>query len=279
MAIRNILLSYNGLPGCDAALALASLLARRFDAHLTGLLSYGPSRSVAALGPWITPRMLDAALEGEAARRAEVARAFAEASRALAAERPAKVHFLELGGDADGSLMQAARVYDMVVMAACESADADTAHLEVNADVVALRSGKPVMIAPKGAPVEALPRKALVAWDGGRAAARALSEAMPLLEAQGQALVCAIGDDRKAVRHEGRDVVAQLARHGIQTEWRHMARDARPIGRMLLDVAAANDCGLLVMGAYEHSKFSEDLVGGVTRTVLAESRIPVLMAH
>ena len=176
-------------------------------------------------------------------------------------------------------LMEAARVYDMVVLAACESSTADTAHLAVNADVVALRSGKPVLIAPRGVTLETLPRKALVAWDGGRAAARALSEAMPLLEAQGQALVCAIGDDRRAVRHEGRDVVAQLARHGVQTEWRHMPRDARSIGRTLLDVAAANDCGLLVMGAYEHSKFSEDLVGGVTRTVLDDSPIPVLMAH
>ncbi len=47
----------------------------------------------------------------------------------------------------------------------------------------------------------------------------------------------------------------------------------------MLEIAEASGAGLLIMGAYEHSRFGEALLGGVTRDVLRQSRIPVLVAH
>jgi len=149
MTVKNILVSYNALPGADAALGVAMLMARKYGAHLTGLLSWGPSRISAALGPWVTPELMRSIREQEAERRAEIAGAWREATRALEKERPGKVHWMDLGGDADESLMEAARVYDIVVMGAYEGDD-DTAHLTPHPDVVALRSGRPVLIVPTG---------------------------------------------------------------------------------------------------------------------------------
>lgn len=67
MAIKNILVSYNGTPSSQAALDLALKMAEKYDAHLTGLLSYGPSRMTVALGPWVTPETLESIQENEGA--------------------------------------------------------------------------------------------------------------------------------------------------------------------------------------------------------------------
>ncbi|MEO0682749.1 MAG: universal stress protein [Pseudomonadota bacterium] len=278
MSIKNILVSYNALPSSQAALDLAALMARKYDAHLTGLLSWGPSRIAGALGPWVTGDLLDGLREAEARRRADIAGAFADASAALAHDRPGKVHWMDLGGDADESVMEAARLYDIVVMGRHESSD-ETAHIAPHPDVVALQSGRPVLIVPPDYRTDRLLERALVAWDGGRAAARAVSDAMTLLESKSHVTVFTAGDRGRARRREGLDIVAHLARHGVRTDWKHVSRPQGGVAAAILEAAAAENAGLLVMGAYERPKFAEDLIGGVTRTLLAEAPIPVLMAH
>ncbi|MEM6439474.1 MAG: universal stress protein [Pseudomonadota bacterium] len=278
MALKNILVSYNALGASDAALAVAALMARKYDAHLTGLLSWGPSRISAALGPWVTTELLDSIRIEEARRRTEIAEAFAAAAADLTHERPGKVHFMDLGGDADESLMEAARVYDIVVMGQHESS-AETAHIAPHPDVIALRSGRPVLIVPQGYGADRLVERAVLAWDGGRAAARAMADAMILLESKSHVTVFAAGDAEQTRRREGRDVVDHLARHGVRTDWRPVAAPAGGIARALLQTVEDAKAGLLVMGAYERSKFAEDLVGGVTKSVLAEAQVPVLMSH
>ncbi|MFO7853898.1 MAG: universal stress protein [Paracoccaceae bacterium] len=278
MTVKNILVSYNALPGADAALGVAMLMARKYGAHLTGLLSWGPSRISGALGPWMTPELMRSIREQETERRAEIAGAWREATRALEKEHPGKVHWMDLGGDADESLMEAARVYDIVVMGADESDD-DTAHLTPHPDVVALRAGRPVLIVPTGYRTDRLVERAVLAWDGGRTAARAMADAMDLLETKSHVTVFSAGPDDETRRREGLDVVAHLARHGVHTDWRHVTRPPRGVAEAILDTVRDTGAGLLVMGAYEHRKLAEDLIGGVTRTILERAETPVLMSH
>ena len=276
MTLKNILVSYNALPGANAALALGGLMAKKYDAHLTGLLSHGPSRIGAALGPWVTPDLIETIREQEAEKRAEIAAAFRDGARELEKSRPGKVHWMDLGGDADETLMEAARVYDIVVMGAYE-ADEETAHLAPHPDVVALESGRPVLIVPRGYRTDRLVERAVLAWDGRRAAARAMADAMPLLETKSHVTVFSAGEEVR--RREGLDVVAHLARHGVHTDWRHVDRPATGIAEAMLETVRDTGAGLLVMGAYEHPKFAEDLLGGVTKRVLRDTETPVLMAH
>jgi nucleotide-binding universal stress UspA family protein len=119
----------------------------------------------------------------------------------------------------------------------------------------------------------------LVAWDGKRAAARALGDAVHLLGLSGRTTLLTIGDAPEPAPEAGDDVVALLRRHGLTAE-----RLIRPAGRggvtqAILDACTAAGAGMLVMGAYEHSKFTEDLLGGVTRDILRNARVPVLMSH
>jgi nucleotide-binding universal stress UspA family protein len=221
---------------------------------------------------------MEQVMQAERDRRDEIMRGFLEATRPLEKERPGKVHFLDLGGDADESLMEAARVYDIVIMGQYASS-AETAHLAPHPDLVALRSGRPVLIVPKGYRTDRLVERAVLAWDGGRAAARAMADAMAILETERHVTVATVGDVDEARRAEGRDVVAHLARHGIHTDWAQLERGSGGVAKALLDVVRDRGAGLLVMGAYEHSKFSEDLIGGTTRRILEEIKVPVLMAH
>lgn len=278
MPLKNILVSYNAFGAADAALATGCRLAKRYQAHLTGILSWGPSRISAALGPWVTDELLETIRVSETSRRAEIAAKFREHTRELEKEMAGKVHWLDLGGDADESLMEAARVYDLVVMGAYES-DEETAHLAPHPDLVALRSGRPVLIVPKTHWPDRPVDRAVLAWDGGRAAARAMSDAMTVLETKTHVTVFSAGDAPEARRREGLDVVAHLARHGIQTDWKHVAKPAGGVAKAIRDTVKEKNAGLLVMGAYEHPKVLEDLIGGATKGILAGLDVPVLMAH
>ncbi|MFT7391058.1 MAG: nucleotide-binding universal stress UspA family protein [Paracoccaceae bacterium] len=278
MTIKNILVSYNGLPSSDAALKVALKMSVKYDAHLTGMLSHGPSRMSVALGPWVTPGLLESIRASEDATRIKIAAAFHAAVHGAEKRRSGKHHWFDLGGDADESLMQAARYYDIVVMGQHDGA-ADTSHLQPHPDTVALRSGRPVLIVPTAFDSAGMNGHAVLAWDGGRAAASAMAHALPMLENQSLVTVVTVGDGETARRREGMDVVAHLARHGVMTDWRNVPKIGGGVAGAILDMVREKGAGLLIMGAYEHSKFAEDLIGGVTKSVLKNCPVPVLMAH
>jgi nucleotide-binding universal stress UspA family protein len=120
--------------------------------------------------------------------------------------------------------------------------------------------------------------KLLVAWNGSREAARAVADAMPLLERADEVKVLSakpldIGD------LSGADIALHLARHDVNTEASSSANKDIDIGDLLLNEAAQEGADLLVMGAYGHSRFRETVLGGATRHVLKNMTVPVLMSH
>jgi nucleotide-binding universal stress UspA family protein len=77
----------------------------------------------------------------------------------------------------------------------------------------------------------------------------------------------------------GADIARHLARHGARVEVHRLSSGGEDVGRVLLSQAAAFRADLLVMGAYGHSYLNEWIFGGVTRTVLREADLPVLMSR
>ncbi|HET7410079.1 MAG TPA: universal stress protein, partial [Paracoccaceae bacterium] len=120
---------------------------------------------------------------------------------------------------------------------------------------------------------------ALLAWDGGRAGARALADAMATVLNGARLTVLHVGEDDSEVRRPGRDVMQHLGRHGLHAELVVVPRASRPVAEIVLESAEASGAGLLIMGAYEHSRLGEALLGGVTRDVLRQATLPVLVAH
>lgn len=171
------------------------------------------------------------------------------------------------------------------LLVACNDTAASAAALKIallmmlRPDVIALQSGRPVLIVPEGYTTEALVEHAVLAWDGKRAAARALAEAMLILETKSRVEFVTVGEVPGAEGRPGLDVVEHLRRHGIATERVRLERKDGSVSRAILGHCRRSGAGLLVMGAYEHSKFREDYLGGVTHDLLRELEIPVLMAH
>lgn len=140
-------------------------------------------------------------------------------------------------------------------------------------------SGRPLVIAPSDG-IRAVPRNALIAWDGTHAAARALQDAIALLPAGAEAIVARVTDD-KAPRMDqsGIEAAHHLARHGIKAEFRNIPREGRDVYDCLVATAQDAACDLIVAGAVRHSPVHELVFGSVTGRVLdGDCPLPVLLS-
>ncbi len=272
MTIKNILVAYNGSPQAQGALKTALVMAERYGAHLTGVLAHGLPNLLYAYGGHVPQAAMDQLEEADKAHRDEVRKAFLETTSGYPANM---THFLDVYGEADEMLMEVALGYDLIVMGTQEKRS-DFQHMEVHADVVARNSGKPVVVVPFGYDPTAYNDRVLLAWDGKRAASRAMSDAIHLLKAESEISVLCVGKAEKA-EASALPAVSNLERHGFAVKL--ITRKARKIAKTVLQVAEEEKTGMLVMGAYEHAKIAEDLFGGVTDTVLKKATVPVLLSH
>lgn len=272
MTIKNILVSYNGNPAAQSALNTALVMAKRYNAHLTGMLAHGLPSLLYAYGGHVPQSAMDQLEESDKAHRAEVRKLFNETTVGFPADR---FHFLDVYGEADEMLMEVALGYDLVVMGKADYRS-DYPHMEVHPDVVARNSGKPVLMVPTAYDPETFNDKIVLAWDGRKAAARAMSDAIGLIKPGAEISVLCIGNPEQA-EMKALPAVAHLERHGFKVTL--ITRKAKKIAKTVLEVASEENAGMVVMGAYEHAKIAEDLFGGVTNSILKKSAIPVLLAH
>lgn len=144
-----------------------------------------------------------------------------------------------------------------------------------------LTSGRPVIVLPPRGTASRV-RRILVGWNARREAVRALADAMPLLVRAEAVQVLVVDPERRRAGHgqePGADIARHLARHGAHVEVQRLSSGGEDVGRVLLSQAAGFGADLVVMGAYGHSHLNEWMFGGVTRTVLREAGLPVLMSR
>lgn len=275
MAIKSILVACGPTDASNGALDLAIQISIKYGAHLTGVVVHGENAMAGRYGAWMTRQIMDMLKE----RDAEIVAAIRARFDARVAERgaPDRSVFLDISGNADFRLSSFARCYDMVVMGP-HAAEAGREHFAPHPDLIALQSGRPVIVVPSDYAPEKLGEHALLAWDGKRAAARALGDAMLILETKAKVTVLSVGDAAPETPPDG-GVMELLRRHGVRAEHVHRPRGRGGVAGAILDTAAEVGAGLVVMGAFEHSKFTQDIVGGVTTEVFAAARTPVLLAH
>jgi nucleotide-binding universal stress UspA family protein len=193
-------------------------------------------------------------------------------------------------GDPDidaAGLTRLARTADLVVFGQPDPALSYAVQARKMPEDVLLDGGRPVLFVPYAGPAEAPFRRVLVAWDGSRAASRALHDALPLLPRAGsgaQVLVLSVDPDPAEAEfgHSATGaaaVAAHLGRHGIAADVRNSISAGLPIADAILNHAADMMADLLVMGGYGHARLREHLIGGVTLDVLRTMTLPVLMSH
>ena len=148
-------------------------------------------------------------------------------------------------------------------------------------EYVLLNCTRPVLVLPRSGTSADIGRSVTVAWNGSAEAVRAITSAIPLLKQAGRVDLVVFNADGEPDVHgddPGADMALFLARHGIKVNV-IAAKSGRDDGDALLSFAADSGADLIVMGAYGHSRFREFLLGGMTRTALSSSPVPLWMAH
>lgn len=270
-------MAYNGLPGSQAALRGAVLMQQFYGAHLTGLFAHGGSALSHQIKPWMPRKVQEAILEVAERSHQEIRAQFDEA---CAAVPPDRLHWIDSGGPVQRTVAAYARLFDITVLGLHETApEHGQSHIEIYPERVTFDSGRPVVVFPANFAGSVFGGRAVVAWDGGRAASRALADAMQILETEQAVEIVSVGRSPLAGSLPGIDVGVVLDRHDLEVTVTELPRDRRSIADTLVDHCETTGASLLVMGAYEHSPLREGLVGGVTHDIALRARIPVLMSH
>lgn len=282
MAYRDLLLHIDSYPKPtpDSAIDDAIAIALRLGGKLTGL-------AVEMIIPVRSNRLADyliglsAIADGEEkiSRTAcqEGLKHFtdkANAANAFEAAITARVnHF-----DVSDYVAKVARTYDLCILPLLGGFDGQLAV----AQSVVFSSGRPVLIFRSGEAggLVAGVNQVVVAWDGSRAAARALADALPILGRARQVCILSVLNDKPDVStHQGADAQRHLRTHGITSTLEEIGAEGRPIGVVLDNYIKQHRPDLLIMGAYGHSRAREFLLGGATQYTLSDPACPVLLSH
>lgn len=150
------------------------------------------------------------------------------------------------------------------------------------AEVVLFGSGRPILAFPEAMPSDGSTRfhRVVVAWDGTRAAARALADARPLLASADRIQILSVLKEKKSVQTgQGLAAVDHLGRLGLTAEAVEVSADGAPIGDVLRSFMQQSGSDLLVMGGFGHGRLREFILGGATVSLLDNPGHPVLMSQ
>lgn len=260
-----------------ARIRFAAALANAEGAHLIGAAMTGVSRFMQAESGLDFEHSVVAGYFERLRERARQALAQFDALALASGVASFEPRLVE--DEPEGGLVLLSRFADLVVLS---QADPNHPVPGVSRDLpeyVVLHAPRPVLLLPSSGQYGRLDGKALVAWDGGLEAARALGNSLPLLCHASDVLVAQFDSgEPDELQAQAADLTGWLGRHGIRArvELQHGSIDS---GNALLWLATEQQADVLVMGAYGHTRFRELLVGGVTKTVLASTTLPVLTSH
>jgi len=278
MTYKTILVHLDAAKDIDSRLDIAFALAQKFDAHLVGLHAL----SVTPLPGWAIAETGEFIENAQARARA----ALAEAGRkvwdaAVQRSNCSKCEWRSSPADALDAVTLHARYADLVIIGQDDGSGTSGLTRDFEQHLL-LAAGRPVLVIPYARDKRALGNKVLVAWNASQEATRALTDALPLLQGAKQVQVAAFNVGKKGGMHgevPGADIGLYLSRHGVKVTVSQFQADDVDVGNQLLSRAADLDSDLIVMGAYGHSRMTELILGGVTRTLLESMTVPVLMSH
>jgi hypothetical protein len=271
-------------PGSAMASALdtALLLARKFDSCIEGFPLRPAVADLVAMDPDSGLTMI-AVKENDA----EMVRQAEELFRSFMQSH----HVPQRGGEAQSSLSCAwladapsghdfvgsyGRVFDTIVLA--RPGDEWQSPSMITLEAALFESGRPVLIAPPTSP-RSLGTNVLVAWNCSTEQARTMAFAMPLLRRAERITICTV-EGATVAGPSGEQMVRSLKINGIAAENITMKpAGKRSAGETILAKADELGCDLIVKGAYTQSRLRQMIFGGTTRHVLANAKLPVLMAH
>ena len=261
----------------EARLEAACRLAERFDAGIVGIAASQFSPPLYFTSGEQAQNLID---QGQAALKGRMAELEAQLLGA-ASKRARSVEWRSALDFPARYLLQQARCADIIVSGGSSDAFSDPFARATPKDLV-MQAGRPLLVVPDTVTAPDL-RGVLVAWKDAPEARRAIVDSLPLLRKAENVTVAEIveaDDSRAAARARVRDVVAWRSRHGVVARElvpeKNGDRDAvAQLDRIAADVGA----GVIVAGAYGHSRFRELVLGGMTQHLITQTARCVLLSH
>lgn len=266
-----------GAPALGPAGATALDLAKRLGAHVTAVaLAVDPIVPGFVVAPLPVEVIEQARAQAILTAETAVEAFSAEAAKADLSQETRIAEIL-MGGVPEG-FAAAARTTDLVVIGQ-DDPDRPEPMREVMIETALFEGAAPTLLIPYILRGPIAFDRVMIAWDGGRTAARAVHAALPILELAKKISVVMVDKAGSDPGQPGADLATWLARHGLDVEVEQIEAPDISVADALLDQAADRSFDLLVMGGYGHSRVREFLLGGATRGMLASMTLPVLMAH
>jgi nucleotide-binding universal stress UspA family protein len=271
--VVNLPVGHKPLGVVDYAVSIADT----FRAHIAGVaFAYEPVVAPAIMGgvpaDWIDAQRI------ESNRIAEAAIAgFETTAQRVGVSAEHRVLPATVAGAAE-MFARAARRFDLAVVSQTEPDRPAPEELIIEAAL--FDSGRPVVVVPYIQKGGLKLDRVMVCWDGSRTAARAIADALPLLQRAKSVDVVVIATGRfKTDEIAGADIAEHLSRHGLTIDVKRVVAVDTDVPNTILSYAADNSTDFLVMGGYGHSRLREFVLGGATRGILSSMTVPVLMAH
>ncbi len=283
MHYTDILVYLDDSEVCEARVATALAMGEAHDAHVVGVALAIEPTIPAYIGAELPIEVRDIqrkAAEDAAGKAAEGFKAAADRAGVSAEARVVNAYETTAGE----TLAFHARHADIAILGQ-SNPDSPLANLTSTlAEELLFSSGRPVYLVPYiGIRPDAVSGgKAVIAWDGGRESARAVHDALPILEDMDEVIVLVVDAGKHGYAHgaePGADIATHLARHKIKVRVERVQSAGIDVAEVVLNLIAETGANLLVMGGYGHSRLRELALGGVTRTILKEMTVPVLMSH
>lgn len=275
--LTQLLVHLDASPQAPQRLEAGCRIGQAYGAAVTGLYAVTPSFVALPFAPEVGPGVAAALREMDDELRSRARAAF-DRVQTMPGMQAA---WAEAGDDpVIGVFAEQALYADLLVLGQHDPASTPATGVPVDfAESVMVASGKPALILPYiGAP-SSIGDTVVLAWKPTREAARAVSAALPMLQRARRVHVLSWSDTDEAVSGQRLDLDSYLKLHGVDATWHRETGEPELLGELLLSRAFDLGADLLVMGCYGHSQFHELILGGASRTVLANAVIPVLMAH
>ncbi|UVS99470.1 universal stress protein [Burkholderia glumae] len=279
MKYKTVLVHLDDSAPCEVRLACTVELAQRHDAHLSGLYLPPPGKPLPLFESYEAQEAADA--ERRLNHRRQHAREVFDNALARAGCRGEWL--APLTRPVDAAVLHA-RHADLVVLGQHDPNAPETEPARHFCTDLLMRCGRPVLILPHAGRPGPCGENVLVAWDQSREAARAVSDALPLLKRARFVTVETVHRARHVwpaeMPADNVSIAGFLERHGIRAAFATTRADPGwGTGGTLLNRISDLHADLLVMGAYGHARVTELLLGGVTRSLLQTMTVPVLMSH
>lgn len=261
-------------PEEESALTAADMLAERWSAHIV-VLHLAQMPEPVGVSPSFGSDLWTQVL-ADARKAAGADREVLEKRRRNSAA-PMEVRSVEVMGAAVDAVVTYNAVHTDISILECSGAPLQEAAFEA----ALFRSGRPVLMTPKGWRGGALGKRILVAWNGKREAARALADAEPFLQ-KAESIHVVTVDAQPAFEgaaEPGVEIAAHLARHELKVELRQVDGMGRSAEAAIVDEARAVGADLIVMGGFGHSRLRQFIFGGVTRALSRHTPLPLLLSH